>query len=253
MVQALLAHGAHPAFGHSIRIGSPVRGEDSLDALGREYGVEARGERGVPVMDEEARWHDPILNLPAKLTRLLCHPGRRRVACTARQMDPPRPQFAKEEDIHGVREGRLDREEIARHHEIAMAPEKGAPCAALLSAAWAWRNAMTFEHIPHRGTTDGVGEFAQLAMDLAIAPTRILADQVQDQGLDLGVDPGPPAVTPALERPLVADEITVPTQDRFWLDEDDAAAETGACVRHMVPEMARSCDQRRLLPPRDPR
>ena len=53
VVEAVLSDGAHPAFGERVRLRGAHRGEDGLGADRGEDVVEAGGELGVAVADEE--------------------------------------------------------------------------------------------------------------------------------------------------------------------------------------------------------
>ena len=79
LVQSLLSNRANPAFGEGIRIGSPHRSPNYCHILRCQDRIEGRCELGVAIMNQEADWDITILDLPTQVTRLLCHPGTRRV------------------------------------------------------------------------------------------------------------------------------------------------------------------------------
>jgi len=77
-VQAVLADGAHPAFGVGVRVRRPHRCPDHPDAFRPEDLVEAAAELRVAVMDQEP---EPLLitELHHQVARLLRRPGPVRV------------------------------------------------------------------------------------------------------------------------------------------------------------------------------
>jgi hypothetical protein len=77
----------------------------------------------------------------------------------------------------------------------------------------------------HGRGADGVAQLAQLALDAAMAPARVLPRQPEDEGLDLGRDGRAAAGVPPPERPLAPDQLAVPAQDRLGLAEEHIAVE----------------------------
>jgi cytosine/adenosine deaminase-related metal-dependent hydrolase len=59
-VEALTADGADEALGEGVGSGSSHRSADDADAVSSEDLIEARGELGVPVTDQELDGNDPV-------------------------------------------------------------------------------------------------------------------------------------------------------------------------------------------------
>ncbi|SRR6266540_920681 len=73
-VQALGSHRAHEAFGERVGSRSSDRREDHLGALAAEYLIEASGELGITVTDEEPDRLLCLLAAGAEVSCLLGHP-----------------------------------------------------------------------------------------------------------------------------------------------------------------------------------
>src|SRR5450759_5431510 len=79
MVETLLADGADESFGVRVRTRRAHRRADALDTDRGEHLVEAGGELGVAVADEEAEWPSGLLEVGGEVAGHLGHPGGVRV------------------------------------------------------------------------------------------------------------------------------------------------------------------------------
>ena len=79
LVEALTTNRPDEPLGEGIGSGCSHRSMDYLDAVNSEYLVEARGELGVPVSDQELDGNGPILQRHGQVPRLLDNPGAGRV------------------------------------------------------------------------------------------------------------------------------------------------------------------------------
>src|SRR6266536_1804473 len=68
--------GLHPSLGVSVRLRRPDRRSDDLCAFGAEYLVEATGELGVVVAEQEPGRHLPVVQIHRGVPGLLGNPGR---------------------------------------------------------------------------------------------------------------------------------------------------------------------------------
>src|SRR5258706_9326447 len=80
-----------------------------------------------------------------------------------------------------------------------------------------WWYAESFEDPADRGRTHAVAEAEQFALDALVAPARIIAGHLLDQGGDGRVDRRPTG--PAGICPVAGDQPPMPTQDRGRGDE----------------------------------
>ena len=72
VIQAFVSNAAHPAFGDRVRLRRPHRRLDHAHTLGADELVERAGELGVPVVQQEARAMQALLD--REVARLLAHP-----------------------------------------------------------------------------------------------------------------------------------------------------------------------------------
>src|SRR5664280_1287135 len=115
-VEALSAYGADEALGEGVGLRSSDRGTDDPDALGLEDLVEARGELGVPVMDQELDWMDPIFQHHGQVPRLLDNPGAGRMSGDSGHMYPSSIELDEEQHVEALQQHRVDRKEVTGQH-----------------------------------------------------------------------------------------------------------------------------------------
>jgi hypothetical protein len=101
-VGALGTDGADEPLGITVRMWSAWRCLDDRDVLAAEHGVEARGERGVPVPDEEAERGDPVAQLHGQVTGGLGDPLPGWVRGHSQNVDLAGPYFDHVQDIQAA-------------------------------------------------------------------------------------------------------------------------------------------------------
>src|SRR5215216_4344500 len=110
-VEAVAAHGSHPALSEGVRVRRLDRCPDHLDPLGAKDLVEAAAELPVPIVDQQPEPPLMLAQLHEEVAGLLGHPGAVRVGCAGDELEPARRRRDEEEDVDPRK--RLHREEIA--------------------------------------------------------------------------------------------------------------------------------------------
>src|SRR5687768_1782732 len=128
-------------------------------------------------MDQEADRDSAILDLPTELPGLLCHPHTRRARCAACQMDAPAAHLDEEQTIQRLQPGSFDGEEITGNDLVLGVRQKCAPRAPVLAALRCGWDMLALEHVADRRASDVTAQFAEFALQLAIAPRRVLLRQ----------------------------------------------------------------------------
>ena len=100
-VGALAADGAHEPLGITVRPGSSRRCLGDRDVLAVEYGVEAGGELGVSVSDEETERADAIAQIHGQVASGLSDPLPRRVSGHPQDVHPTSAYFDHEQGVSG--------------------------------------------------------------------------------------------------------------------------------------------------------
>ena len=192
-------------------------------------------ELGIAITDEKTHWEVTVLDRPTHLAGLLDHPGGGRMGGTAGQMDASCAQFDEEEHVERLEEGCLHREEVTGQDLLAVMGEKAAPRASFLPALRCRRHLLALEHIPHGGPADALAQLDEFAMNAAVAPGRVLPRQTQDQLLTRSVDARPTTWALVRERPLPADQVPMPPQDRLRCEEKHTLHATGDVLSWRYP------------------
>ena len=220
VVEALRARRADPALGVGVRVRRAVGRAHDLDPLGREHRVEGRRELGVAIVDEEAGRRARLLQRPGEVARLLGDPGGGRVGGAAGEMDPPGADLEEEQDVQGLEEERLDGEEVAGQHGIAVPGEELPPGAAALAALRCRRHAVPPQDGADRRAPDGVAELGQLALDAGRSPSAgsraPAAGSAPRSSASMGRRP---AGVRRAEGPLAPHELAMPAQHRLRRDQ----------------------------------
>lgn len=252
LVQTLLSNRTNPAFGERIRIGSPHWRPDDRNILRCEDRLEARRELGVTIVDQEAHGEHAILNLPTELPRLLSHPRTGRVSRAAGQMDAATSQLNEKQDVQSLQPRSFDGEEVAGNHLVLVVCQKRAPTAPLLLSFRRRRNAPSFQHIADRRAPDVVSEFAELALQLAVAPTWIFLRQAENQRFKLKTRGWSAQSGLLLDGPFPPYKLAVPLQQRVGLEEENNLTEAAASAEGQSRQFAGKNNQGVFLPSRNP-
>ena len=194
-----------------------------------------------------------LLELPHQLPRLLRHPGCRWLHGTASEMNPSRADLDEEEHIQCFQAQGFHREEITRQQLVLVLAREGTPGAALPGTQRCGRDMLAFEHVSNGGAPNTIAQFAQFALDFAIAPTRILSGQAHDQRFEFRRDTWPARSWLMSKGPLVAHEIPMPPQHGFRREQEQALAEPSSRVLGPLDQFASQHGQRQFLPPGETR
>src|SRR5579859_6698718 len=130
--------------------------------------------------------------------------------------DATRGEVEEEENGDLAEADGIDGEEIAGDDRGGLSPDELAPGEATLGRGG---NAMAAEDGADGGGGDTMADLDELALDPEVAPTRVLLGHPDHELADLVGQRWPAAPGTEKEgRPLVADEVTMPAEDGFWLD-----------------------------------
>ena len=157
-----------------------------------EYRVEGRWEFGVTVVHQEAHRHGPVLEQPtdvARFTRRVSgHPGCPRPSRGTYHLYPSTAKLNEQQHVQRFQPRRLDGEEGTRQQRLTVVAEERPSTTPAVASFGCWRDAVSFKDIPDGRTADVVAELAQLPLELAIAPGRVLLGQPQDQRFEFGAE-----------------------------------------------------------------
>jgi hypothetical protein len=128
-------------------------------------------------------------------------------------MDPAGGHLEHEQDIQPLQQDGVHGEEVHGQHTRGLGAEKLPPRDR--RARRCGNDAGAVQDGPHRAAPDP--EAAQLTVDAAVAPGRILPGQPQHQRPDLCPYGG--TATPVWVAPAASDQVAVPAQQRFGPDE----------------------------------
>src|ERR1039458_9718015 len=217
MIEALVADGADESFGVRVRTRRTDRSADGLDTDRGEHLVEAGGELGVPVADEEPESPAGILEVRGESAGHLCDPWAVRVGGGSEDVHDPALHFEDDQHVVAPKEDRVDVEEVRGHNALGPLGEELGPGWAL-SPGCRWES-VAAHHGRDARLRHGDAELLQLADDAEIAPPGVLPSQAQDQlhGLFAKTRTTWSAVRVG---PALLDQRAAPAQDRLWADEE---------------------------------
>src|ERR1035437_9509685 len=217
MVEALLADGADEALGVRVRTRRTHRRADALDADRGEDFVEAGGELGVAVADEEPEAPAGIVQIGGEVAGDLSHPWVIGIGGGTEDVDDASLQFDDEQHVVAPQEDRVDVEEVRGHNALGLGGEELGPRWAL-SPGCRWETVVA-QHGRDARLRHADAELLQLADDAEITPPGVLPSQAADQLHGLF---GKARTTWSAVRvgPALLDQRAVPAQDRLWADEE---------------------------------
>ncbi len=99
-----------PPLRDSVRVGSAKGRVDDMRLLRHKDRIEALGELGIVVVDQEMKVRKAAFEVPDNLARLLVNPGSVWMLGTAGEVDTPAAQLDEEKHIQRLEEERFDRE-----------------------------------------------------------------------------------------------------------------------------------------------
>ena len=112
MVEALFPDGPYPPLRDRVRTGRADRGSDGLDTDRGEHLVEADGELGVPVADEEPDSPACLFEVGGEVASHLCDPWTVRVGGGPEDVHDAALRFDDEQHVVVPKEDGLDVEEV---------------------------------------------------------------------------------------------------------------------------------------------
>jgi len=219
-VQALSADRADKPLGDSVRARRPDGCLDDPDPFGGEDGVEGRGELGVPISDEEFGRRRPFRQVVAEVAGLLGHPAGHGAGRDTGEVDPTGVVVDEEQHVETPEQDGVDREEVTGDQTLRLSLEELRPRWPRPSRCRV--DAPTLQDRPDARWGDGDAHAGELAMDAPVAPSRILLGQPDDES-DGACGNHWPSRAAMRVGPASADEISVPAQQRGWLDEEPSA------------------------------
>jgi hypothetical protein len=178
--------------------------------------IEADGELGVAVPEQELGLEGTVLKPPGQVPSLLGHPLAGRTGGDAGEMDLAAGDLDEEEDVETLEPGSLDREEVAGQHLGGVLADELPPGG--MAAAVSRREALAAQDPGHLHVCDPKAELDHLPLNPAVAPSRVLLRQLQSQRPPLGVAHWALAPRPLAEGcPLAPDQIAMPAEQRLRL------------------------------------
>jgi hypothetical protein len=131
------------AFASGARAGVRMTSKPDLQTVGGEHHVEASGELGVPIADEEPETREPLSQFPSSLG----HPRLGRVGGDAAEMGPARGVFNEDEHVQALKERRIDAEEVTGEDAFGLGRQELRPGRVL--AAWSGVDLVSPQDQPH--------------------------------------------------------------------------------------------------------
>jgi hypothetical protein len=185
---ALLAAGVVGALGGVLRspilVGIAVLALAlALGAVARRLGGNDRVERGrelpVPIADQEPELPDAVFEAHEQVAGLLRHPLSQWTRCHTEHVDPAGADLDHEQHLQPLEEHGVDGEQVHRQHTLGLRPQELPPWDGRPLRRWV--NTSSLEDGPCGAGPDPGAESAQLSVDAAVAPGRVLPGQPQHQ------------------------------------------------------------------------
>src|SRR5215470_19497752 len=124
----------------------------------------------------------------------------------------------EKEHVEPLQEDGVNREEVSGDDRRGVGGKEAAP--GERGATWRRGDAVPTQDPANRAGRDLEAEFAELALEAEIAPATVLLGQLADQLPALFADRGSTAARTTRERrPLLSDQLAVPAEHRFRLDQ----------------------------------
>ena len=118
-----------------------------------------------------------------------------------------------DEDEENVEGHRGNGKEVDRHEILEVVDEESSP-------GLGWRSPPTQHVLRHSRLRDLDAQLEKFAVNPRCSPERVRAAHPAQEGPDLRVDPWPArAAASAFPVPVVLEPLSVPADDRFWLND----------------------------------
>src|SRR5450756_1370832 len=179
MIETLLADGADESFGVRVRTRRTDRSAECLHTDRGEHLVEAGGELGVPVADEEPESTTGILQVRGEIAGHLCDPWAVRVGGGSEDVHDAALYFDDEQHVVAPQEDRVDVEEVRGHNALGLGGEELGPGWAL-SPGCRWETVVA-QHGRDARLRHADAELLQLADDAEITPPGVLSRETKDE------------------------------------------------------------------------
>src|ERR1035441_5370968 len=217
MIETLLADGADEALGVRVRTRRTDRSTDGLDTDRGEHLVEAGGELGVAVADEESEVPTGILQVRGEIAGHLGGPWAVRVGGGSEDVHDAALDLDDEQHVVVPQEDRVDVEEVRGHNALGLGGEELGPRWAL-SPGCRWET-VAAQHGRDARHRHADAELLQLADNAEISPPGVLPSQAADQ-VDRLFGKGRTSWSAMRVGPALFDQRAVPTEDLLGRDEE---------------------------------
>src|ERR1035437_2357090 len=206
MIETLLADGADESFGVRVSTRRTHRRADALDADRGEDFVEAGGELGVAVADEESEVPTGILQVRGEIAGHLCDPWAVRVGGGSEDVHDGALHFDDEQHVVAPQKDRVDVEEVGGDNALGLGGEELGPGWAL-SPGCRWESVAS-QDPSHARLRHTDAELPQFSDDAEVAPAGVLLSEATDQRDGL-LGQGPTTWSSVGVRPVLLHQRTV--------------------------------------------
>src|SRR5664280_803812 len=182
MIEALLADGADESFGVRVRTRRTDRSADGLDTDRGEHLVEAGGELGVAVADEESEHPTGILQVRGEIAGHLCDPWAVRVGGGSEDVRDAALHFDDEQHVVAPQEDSVDVEEVRGHNALGLGGEE-------LGPRWALSPGFSRNKTGQEGDEGTVGPGEAETGDLPVQHGQLVAEYEDLSVLGRGIHP----------------------------------------------------------------
>lgn len=215
VIQTLPTDRTDPPLRHGVRLRSADRCLHHREPFGPEDLVERAGEFRVSIPEKDGLVLEGTID--GKVPSLLGDPSRVRPAGGAGDVHASGRQLDEEQDVQGLQEHGLHREEVAGQYSPPLCSQELAPGGARAARRGTQAGAAKDAADGARANPDP--ELAELALDPHAPPSRVLLAETEDEVGRLGIE-RPPSRTPKRVGPLAPYEFSVPSKERLRRDNE---------------------------------
>jgi|SRR5579872_4784690 len=210
-VECLMAQSLDRPLTVSVGSGTPIRCWRDSGANAAKHLVELIDELGVAIVDGELQRSLETRQFPGQIADLLSDPGRVGVCGAVGVEDAPAMDLHEYDHVERLEYGGVDGEEVTGQDGTGLGGQKLGPARSLASRGR--RHPLPPKNSSCRVRCDLITELEQFSLDPAIAPTRILTGQAQDQLFELVADRGATSTwAPTISGPVPAYQLPMPAQ-----------------------------------------
>jgi len=205
----------------------PHRRDEHFDRLGGNDRVERGRELPVPIADQEPELPDAVFEAHEQVAGLLRHPLSQWTRCHTEHVDPAGADLDHEQHLQPLEEHGVDGEQVHRQHTLGLRPQELPPWDGRPLRRWV--NTSSLEDGPCGAGPDPGAESAQLSVDAAVAPGRVLLANRSTSSADLWE--GTRTATPVRMASAASDQVSMPAQQCFWPDKQPVPDRAGKQAR----------------------